>query len=422
MVGHFLTDLVAALLQLQYAPLQPARPAEESSPPVPAVPMHPGQIGAPRRVVEGEAERSTSGTLGTGPEEAAKRGEAETLLQKLMQEVHPLMLVETLMQLLSSTSAVGGVPWLSKVCGHLLTRTTMRPMGVQAVYELMMGQELDPNVAEARPAALAKVVKLISTVPKQAKVSSLCLVLAWGALSAACRHPLQVDRYYMKIGPQLVAILRLKGERAMPHRQAAAQTIHAMTVSRPGLAQQEIYRHMLQPLLQMAAYEGGEATLPPGDPEQDPELRSIVAEEDLNTMIDDLYTMLNHDTPSEHVLAALTPVLPHLFRLFCAATMGKANVRAAARQIVQTYFRLAPTAAADLTALIIPPGHLQRQTAVPLVFAPGPSGGLQVRQASSITTWRDFEQEAECAVELLEGLQKEDLSGDVFICLLEEVK
>ena len=122
MVGHFLTDLVAALLQLQYAPLQPACPAEESSPPVPAVPMHPGQIGAPRGVVEGEAGRGTSGT---GPEEAAKRGEAETLLQKLMQEVHPLMLVETLMQLLSSTSAVGGVPWLSKVCGSELTPSSM---------------------------------------------------------------------------------------------------------------------------------------------------------------------------------------------------------------------------------------------------------------------------------------------------------
>ena len=208
----------------------------------------------------------------------------------------------------------------------------------------------------------------------------------------------------------------------MPHRQAAAQTIHVMTVSRPGLAQKEIYRHMLQPLMEMEAYEAGTTPLPEGESEQDPELRSVVSEEDLSTMVDDVYTLLNHDTPSEHVLAALTPVLPHLFRLFCAATMGKANIRQAARLIVQTYFRLAPTAAADLTSLIIPPGHLQRITAVPLIFAPGSSGGLQVRRVQAEGEgWRDFEQEAECAVELLEGLQKDDLSGDVFICLLDEV-
>ena len=166
MVGHFLTDLLAALLQLQYAPVQPVEPAAE--PLASVVPMHPGQIGAPR-VSGGEASRTSQG----GALDEALRSEGENLCRQLTQEVHPLMLVETLMQLLSSGGVSGGVPWLRKVCGHLLTRTTMRPMGVQAVYELMMGQEIDPNIAETRPGALAKAVKLISTVPKQAKVSSL---------------------------------------------------------------------------------------------------------------------------------------------------------------------------------------------------------------------------------------------------------
>ena len=75
--------------------------------------------------------------------------------------------------------------------------------------------------------------------------------------------------------------------------------------------------------------------------------------------------------------------------------MGKANIRVKCRQVVMSYFRLAPTAASDLTNLMIPPSHLMKTTALPLCFMPGASGGLEVRRA--IGAWRDFEQEVSSA-------------------------
>ena len=90
---------------------------------------------------------------------------------------------------------------------------------------------------------------------------------------------------------------------------------------------------MLRPLLDMSGYESGELALPAPEEGEDAELKSVITEEDLAQMIEDILNLLNNDTPSEHVLAALTPVLPPLFRLFCAATMGKANIRAGARLV-----------------------------------------------------------------------------------------
>ncbi len=78
------------------------------------------------------------------------------------------------------------------------------------------------------------------------------------------------------------------------------------------------------------------------------------------------------------MIKALTPVLWPLFRLFCAATTSKANIRGSSREIVLTYFRLSSTAAQDLTSIILP--RINRPRCMcPLVFKPGDSGGLSVR-------------------------------------------
>ena len=169
----------------------------------------------------------------------------------------------------------------------------MRPKGVQAVYDLMLGSEAEKAHAEGNPASLARAVKLISTVPRQVKA----------------------DNYFARIGPQLVAIMRIGGERAASFRQAAAQTIGVMTIARPGAAQTCIYEHMLKPMLLMAAYESAEKDLPDesGDDNDgmveevedencDDELKSLIKEEEIGQMIEDLHTLLTHDTPSEQAL------------------------------------------------------------------------------------------------------------------------
>ena len=191
-----------------------------------------------------------------------------------------------------------------------------------------------------------------------------------------------------------------------------------MSTQRPQLAQEAIFQLILQPLYRMMELEAAGNSIPglgedPGGVAEG----EVVPEGEVATLVSDLHTLITHDAPTEALLSAVTPVLRPLFRLFCAATMGKANIRRPCRQVVMTYFRLCPSAAADLTQLIVPPeGALLTRS---LEFGPGPSGGLCIRCALSGGS-TDYSHEAECAVELLQELDQASLAGDVFLGLLEE--
>eukprot|EP00658_Telonema_sp_P-2_P045132 TRINITY_DN3304_c0_g1_i2.p1 TRINITY_DN3304_c0_g1~~TRINITY_DN3304_c0_g1_i2.p1 ORF type:complete len:580 (-),score=186.51 TRINITY_DN3304_c0_g1_i2:100-1839(-) len=308
-------------------------------------------------------------------------------LDTLLGAAHPLVLVEALTSLLT----VKGRPqWLASACSGLLSKVTMRPGGVQAVLSLMLDQE------KAHAPVTAHAVRLLCKVPKQCTPTE----------------------YVKALSPQLSALLQNANQAHTIRKEvraAAAAVAAELCMRHCGDCRAELFeRWMLKPILEAVEIEMGR-TPAPADLS---ELSSVVDEERICGAVDGLHALLTLGVPNPKVAECFTAAVPMLFRMFVKASSCKTLIKPKVRFVVCTFFRLAPGAGSTLVQLIAP-GSDTPQPEFPLMFAPGPSGGLAVRKFSTQDLHEDPLLEGKCAVELLEQLGDGEVVASTFVALLQ---
>jgi len=146
-----------------------------------------------------------------------------------------------------------------------------------------------------------------------------------------------------------------------------------------------------------------------------------VSESDMEGCIAFLWKLVCLHNPSQAVYQALTPLIPPLFRLYCFIEKTVLFMKKHVSEILRAYFSISSESSAMFKALIVPSSndfcsHLDLR----VNFAAGENGGVILRPVSG--EQRDTLREAECITKLLKSCKNEELEGNLFIELLNELQ
>jgi hypothetical protein len=123
-ISRHLTDLIASFFQLLYS-----------------LPLPNAVYSAKFQVIDKQSvlkPNATPASLVSGILTVEQRKFCENSLHFLVTNVHPELVMDSLMQLLSVPNSL---PWIKKICGNYLSRTLMRPLGVGIVIDRIIGNE-----------------------------------------------------------------------------------------------------------------------------------------------------------------------------------------------------------------------------------------------------------------------------------------
>ncbi|XP_053740804.1 transport and Golgi organization protein 6 homolog isoform X2 [Synchiropus splendidus] len=308
--------------------------------------------------------------------------------------------------------------WLRCLCGQLLSERLIQPSGVQAVVravlELGSGGESDWRTCDS-------VAKILAACPQQAQ---------------------SADRYYEQVCPQILDLLHFSDKlTAMQFQRVATRAVLCMVQEKPGLAQQKLLTPLLAPLSRCTSVSGrshahnknteAQAGEGPTFPHVCADAGDCVEEEQLTRCVEDVYKVWVVGNSGAPLLrSALQPVLPVLFAVFCFSQKSVTHLRAQCEQILLWFLRQADPAAALLTLKQLcglqpplswlPPGFR---------FSAGSEGGVRLSRTDTCSDEEEdlFERVSEeqwrleCLMKLLAQLTDQDLPGDFFLDLLQEL-
>uniref|UniRef100_A0AAV2KYW9 Transport and golgi organization 6 n=1 Tax=Knipowitschia caucasica TaxID=637954 RepID=A0AAV2KYW9_KNICA len=298
-------------------------------------------------------------------------------LKSLIGRVYqPIVIKELLILQGSKSVAVGGCTpaWLRRLCGQLLSERLMQPHGVQAVVRAI----LEGTGADSDWRKCDGVAKIL-----------------------------------------ILDMLHFKDKlTAQQFQRVATSALLALVAEKSSFAQQYLLTPMFAPIRRCTSYN---PSLTPDE----------VTEWELTQCIEDLYKVcVVGNQPSPPLLTALQEVLPVIFTLFCFTKQNVSHLRAPCQEILlwglsQSEHATSLTILRELSGL-----KAQQHKAAPgFHFCPGSDGGVTLKSRDNCSDEDDalFEKlsgeqwRLECLSELLAQIKDNDIPGDFFLDLLQEL-
>ncbi|KAM8861636.1 transport and Golgi organization protein 6 homolog [Synchiropus picturatus] len=392
-VTRHLGDLMAALCQLGHQPLR-----EDGV-----------SVGVSRQTL--------------APEERLRCREA---LRRLLGQVYQPVVITELLLLQGAPRqarpAGGGggrsaPSWLRRLCGQLLSERLIQPSGVQAVVRAVLGLA---SGGESDWRTCDSVAKILAACPQQAQ---------------------SADRYYEQVCPQILDLLHFSDKlTAMQFQRVATRAVLCMVQEKPALAQQKLLTPLLAPLSRCTSVSGRSHTRRhththagegPTFPHVCADAGDCVEEDQLTRCVEDVFKVwVVGDSGAPLLLSALEPVVPVLFAVFCFSQKSVTHLRAQCEQILLWFLRQADPAAALLTLKQLCGLQPQLSSLPPgFRFSAGSEGGVRLSRTDACSDDDEdlFERVSEeqwrleCLMKLLAQLTDQDLPGDFFLDLLQEL-
>ncbi|KAJ7312187.1 hypothetical protein JRQ81_006549 [Phrynocephalus forsythii] len=388
---HHLGDLLAGLCQLGYCPVK--RKDEEAKRP-----------------------------MGLTEEERASCRKA---LQGLLDRVYQPLVVRELLLLQGGSKQGSHFPrqdhakpcldpapaWLRRLCGQLLSERLLRRGGVQAVVRgILEGAGAGAAGGSGAEAAAADWQK--------------CDTVAH-ILSSCPQQSLSLEDYYQQVCPQVLQLLHIQDKlAARQFQRVATATILTMARKHPQLVEKHLLRPILEPLL--SCLEGAEIS-----PEDLPEGKVLVKEEELSVCVEDLYKIyVVGNELSPVLLSSLERVLGAIFSLWCFTKQNVSFLRTPCQETLLWFLEKSERQSA-LTAL---EGLAQLGRGPPLLhplcqFQMGSGGGVVIRAQEDVSDEDEVlyqkvtseQWQLEQLVDLLSHCQSSGLAGDFFLSCLKEL-
>ncbi|XP_065139412.1 transport and Golgi organization protein 6 homolog isoform X2 [Paramisgurnus dabryanus] len=288
-------------------------------------------------------------------------------------------------------------PWLRRLCGQLLSERLMQPHGVQAVVRAILestgvGGDSDWRKCDA-------VAKILAACPQQS---------------------LSAESYFSRVCPQVLELLHFKDKlTAQQFQRVATRAALTMVQDRPEFA----HRFLLGPLFS-TLHRCTEET------ENDPS-KDAVEEWELTCCIEDIYKIcVVGNSPSKLLLKDLQDVSPTLFSLFCFTKHNVSHLRTPCQEILLWCLSHSERSEAlsllkRLCGLMGEVGGVKHG----FQFSPGSEGGAKLSVGEQVSDEDDALYEkvsgeqwkVQCLVELLGEMKDNDLPGEFFLLLLENL-
>nr|XP_055030491.1 transport and Golgi organization protein 6 homolog isoform X3 [Misgurnus anguillicaudatus] len=288
-------------------------------------------------------------------------------------------------------------PWLRRLCGQLLSERLMQPHGVQAVVRAILESTGADGDSDWRKCDA--VAKILAACPQQS---------------------LSAESYYSQVCPQVLELLHFKDKlTAQQFQRVATRAALTMVEDRPEFAHRFLLGPLFSPLHRCTEETGN-------DPSQD-----AVEEWELTRCIEDIYKIcVVGNSPSKVLMKALQDVSPTLFSLFCFTKHNVSHLRTPCQEILIWWL-----------------SHSERSEALSLLkrlcglmgevggvkcgfqFLPGSEGGARLSVGEQVSDEDDALYEkvsgeqwkVQCLVELLGEMKDNDLPGEFFLLLLENL-
>ncbi|KAK2560130.1 Transport and Golgi organization protein 6-like protein [Acropora cervicornis] len=366
-------------------------------------------------------------------------------LQRILDHVYQPIIVRELLLLLScpigaskqdnkgktgDLRAASTPKWMRNVCGQLLSERLMKQNGVKAVLLGILGES---KGAAASPdwQRCDAVAKVIAKCPSQAT---------------------SVEDYYKMLSPQVLELLH--GQGAGVGRSfivAACSIVRHMLAQYPELAEKYVVHPILEPLtVTTESKEGGSGGV-------------LMNELSVTRCVEDIHQVFVVGSRTSG-LSFLSSILHPLFELFCFVLKGVSHLRSKLQEILVHVLKHsesheALTVLYNLSFKQTPPQNFisAKDSASPnsdsnnfkekniqlnpmkdhFIFAHGDEGGVVIKLANNTAneglegaeffrniqgnTLKDSKVRAVCVVELLSVLKKDDIAGQFFIHLMQEL-
>ncbi|XP_028405085.1 transport and Golgi organization protein 6 homolog [Dendronephthya gigantea] len=195
--------------------------------------------------------------------------------------------------------------WMSDVCGHLLSKCLTKSNGVEnilrAILEGSSGTTNEWKICEA-------IAQVIANCPIQIQ---------------------SPEEYYKSISPQVLKLLQLPSSKLQQqYSRASVQIIHAMLRKYPEIASKYIADSLMRPFLIM--------TLEPEERKQ----TVIVDEREMTCCIEGLHKVFVASPNSSPVMMKnMARIIVPVFELFCFVRHSASHVKTALLELLSTYFK-----------------------------------------------------------------------------------
>ncbi|CAB3990345.1 transport and Golgi organization 6 homolog, partial [Paramuricea clavata] len=331
--------------------------------------------------------------------------------------------------------------WMKDVCGHLLSKCLTKKNGVQSVLRAVLegtsGGANEWKICEA-------IAKVIANCPLQMQLP---------------------DEYYKSISPQVLMLLQLPSSKLQQqYSQASVLIIHAMLRKYPEIAAKYITDPLMWPFL-IATQEPGKNSK-----------TVLVDEKEMTRCIEGLHKVFVASPNSSQVLTEnMERIVVPVFELFCFARHSASHVKTALLELLSTFFKRTNNFTAletlyvfvcqerpdsesknaflkseDLAERSDDARNLSKdvgehsEVCIPKItvmakncsFGYGEGGGVLLQNVHPSETERNenpfgeifgkenesYETRALCVVEVLQNLRKDEIPGNFFLYLLQQVQ
>ncbi|KAI7881468.1 hypothetical protein K492DRAFT_236650 [Lichtheimia hyalospora FSU 10163] len=299
--------------------------------------------------------------------------------------------MESLMLLLG-TSPLHPVPvWLRSICGRFLSRILLKPKGVATVLEFTVA-----DVEQVQLDQLEKVSKLVLAVPKQMP---------------------SVESYYAVIAPQLVTLLEESVQNPNARvsiRQVVTFILGRMITQHPTLSKSMIVDPIVAPFVD---------TWNKQDTMAETQDQQALSESELELLLRTLHQIMVGGEPSGQVIQAfLDNAVLALYYLYDYTVKSKSGLREMVLDILKTYFRIVGSneAVNNLKRIVLSKRDLSGSRLA--YFAPGSSGGVEmrVRDYPKPLGGNELPLDPAVLVNFISQANNQGLCGDFFVFLLSE--
>nr|XP_057931280.1 transport and Golgi organization protein 6 homolog [Doryrhamphus excisus]XP_057931281.1 transport and Golgi organization protein 6 homolog [Doryrhamphus excisus]XP_057931282.1 transport and Golgi organization protein 6 homolog [Doryrhamphus excisus] len=335
-----------------------------------------------------------------------ERGTCQEALKHLLGKVYQPVVIKELLILQGGAKQPGSVrrssaskdrtasSWLRRLCGHLLSERLMQPNGVRAVVRAILeggtGGESDWKKCDG-------IARILAACPQQSA---------------------SADAYYKQICSQILELLHLKDKlTAQQFQRVATSTTLYLVQEKPNFAESYLLVPLLDPLHRCITAADNTCQI-------------VVEEWELMQCVEDINKIwVVGNRSSTLLLKTLEEVLPVVFTIFCFTKQNVSNLRAPCCEILLWYISHVETSAALSVLRQLSGLQVHSDVAPGFHFTPGSSGGVQLScrdgcsdedntlyEKLSGEQWR-----LECLMNLLAQLKDNDLPGDFFLDLLQEL-
>lgn len=411
---RFLTDVLAALCQLGYAPSKYFQAENVDGAPTSSDTPHSPKDSL---ALPGCADRVETTTIIPAEWLLEQKLKCRQQLDSILDRIYQPLVVRELLVLQSSSlpdankTNVPKTPlWLRKTISSLLVGRVLKPNGVQAVIRGVLDVEGkashvisgEGNVADWRKCDV--VAKLIATCPTQFK---------------------SPEDYYQVVCPQVINLLEIKDK--VTRRQflrVTRSTISLIAEQHPELARKFIFVPVLKPLLGCCKTDIDFGDLPflaeLGQNE-------VVSADELSQCIENLQLIFEAGgNPNAALLGHLRPMIGILFHLYSSVKSSVLHTRSLLQNLLIVYLKhCSETESVSLLKFFLfPDQRLENIFQWNSTITVNVNGGLEVdvEQQEDEFGWLDEDEvKVNALVDLLVALNLDNCVSKFFLALLEEL-